>query len=119
MSDETTYVGSCHCGKVRYEVKMALGPVTACNCSMCGRTGTLLSFVPAAQFTLRSGDDALRDYQFGKRHIHHLFCTTCGVKSFARGATPDGREIVAVNVRCLEGVDVESLEVKHFDGRKL
>jgi hypothetical protein len=119
MSDATTYVGSCHCGKVHYEVTMALGEVVACNCSMCGRTGTLLAFVPATQFTLKSGDDALRDYQFAKKHIHHLFCTTCGVKSFARGSTPDGRELVAVNVRCLDGVDVASLSVKHFDGRIL
>jgi hypothetical protein len=119
MSEETTFLGSCHCGKIRYEVTMALGTVTACNCSMCGRTGTLLAFVPAGQFVLRSGDDALRDYQFGKKHIHHLFCSTCGVKSFARGAGPDGREMVAVNVRCLDGVDAQSLSVKHFDGRRL
>jgi hypothetical protein len=114
-----TYVGSCHCGAVRYEVTMALGPVTACNCSICGRTGSLLAFVPAAQFVLRSGDDVLRDYQFAKKRIHHLFCSTCGVKSFARGTAPDGGEMVAVNVRCLEGVDLESLTVKHFDGRRL
>lgn len=119
MSDEKTYVGSCHCGKVRYEVTMAVGPVTACNCSMCQRAGTLLAFVPADKFVLLSGDDALRDYQFNKKHIHHLFCATCGVKSFARGARPDGTQMVAVNVRCLEGVEPEAFTVKHFDGRRL
>ncbi len=86
MSEPTTHTGGCHCGKVRYEAKVDLGaPVIACNCSMCGRTGTLLSFVPATQFKLLSGEDSLTDYQFNKKAIHHLFCKVCGVKSFARG----------------------------------
>jgi hypothetical protein len=114
-----TYSGGCHCGKVRYEVQVDLGkPVTACNCSMCGRSGTLLSFVPEAQFKLLSGDSELTDYLFNKEHIHHLFCRTCGIKSFARGAGKDG-PVVAVNARCLEGVQLETLEIKHFDGKSL
>lgn len=110
------YTGSCHCGSVRYEVDLALDKVTACNCSMCGRAGTLLTFVPAGQFTLLAGAESLRDYQFGHKHIHHLFCTTCGIKPFARGASPDG-EMVAVNVRCLAGVEPDRLAVEHYDGR--
>jgi hypothetical protein len=85
---------------------------------MCGRSGTLLTFVPASDFTLLSGEESLKDYQFNKKHIHHLFCTNCGIKSFARGSSPKG-EMVAVNVRCLEGVDVDSLAINHFDGRSL
>jgi hypothetical protein len=118
MSELKTYVGSCHCGRVRYEAELDLGkPVLACNCSMCGRTGTLLTFVPASQFKLLSGEDALTDYQFNKHAIHHLFCGTCGVKSFARGTGRDGSATVAINARCLEGVELEKLEVKHNDGR--
>lgn len=110
--------GSCHCGKVRFDVSLDLSaPVIACNCSMCGRSGTLLAFVPESAFELRSGEDALRDYQFNKHVIHHLFCTTCGIKPFARGTAPDGSPTVAVNVRCLDDVDVQSLQVHHFDGK--
>ena len=72
---------------------------------MCGRTGTLLTFVPASQFKLLSGEDALTDYQFNKHAIHHLFCGTCGVKSFARGTGRDGVATVAINARCLEACD--------------
>jgi hypothetical protein len=115
---QTTYQGSCHCGKVRYEVALDLErPVVGCNCSMCGRSGTLLSFVPASEFQLLAGEDALSDYQFNKRVIHHLFCATCGIKPFARGQGPDGTPTVAVNVRCLEGVDVSSLSVHMVDGK--
>jgi len=83
---------------------------------MCGRTGTLLTFVPEAAFTLLQGEADLRDYQFNHKNIHHLFCTTCGVKSFARGTGPDGAKMVAINARCLEGVDISTLPVQHYDG---
>jgi hypothetical protein len=84
---------------------------------MCGRAGTLLTFVGATQFELLSGEDALTDYQFGKKRIHHLFCRHCGIKSFARGTRPDGAAMVAVNTRCLDGVEVGTLSVHQFDGR--
>jgi len=51
-----TYSGGCQCGKVRYEVQMDIGEVLACNCSRCGRLGSLLAFAPATQFKLLSGD---------------------------------------------------------------
>ncbi len=112
----TTYSGSCHCGKVRYQVTMDLGKVISCNCSMCKRKGSLLAFVPAEQFTLASGEDNLTSYKFNKMVIDHLFCSTCGVTSFARGVGRDGKPMVAVNARCLDGVDPAALEVMHFDG---
>jgi hypothetical protein len=118
MTDTKKHQGGCHCGKVRYEVALDLSkPVIACNCSMCGRSGSLLSFVPAADFTLKAGDDALRDYQFNKHVIHHVFCTTCGIKPFARGQAPDGSPTVAINVRCIDDVDLDALTVKQFDGK--
>jgi hypothetical protein len=112
-----TYTGSCHCGAVRYDVTTELAKVISCNCSMCGRSGTLLTFVPEASFRLLQGEDHLTDYQFNKHVIHHVFCKTCGIKSFARGKGPDGAGMVAINARCLEGVDLGSLEVQAYDGR--
>jgi hypothetical protein len=113
----TTHQGGCHCGAVRYAVDIDLSkPVTQCNCSICARTGALLSFVPATAFKLVKGEDAVTDYQFGKRHIHHLFCRTCGVRSFARGEGPQG-PMVAINARCLDDVDATTLDVRHFDGK--
>lgn len=115
--DTKNYLGSCHCGKVRYEVKTDLASVIECNCSICSRTGYLLTFVPAEHFKLLSGDDAQSDYLFNKKHIHHLFCKTCGIHSFGTGAGRDGKTMYAVNVRCLEGVDPKSLSVKQVDGK--
>ncbi|UXR65443.1 GFA family protein [Bdellovibrio bacteriovorus] len=109
--------GSCHCGKVKFEATGAFNEVISCNCSMCQRKGTLLAFVPETQFTLLSGADSLTDYQFGKKKIHHTFCSTCGVTSFATGETPDGTKMKAINVRCLEGIDLKALTVQECDGR--
>ncbi|HVZ87704.1 MAG TPA: GFA family protein [Polyangia bacterium] len=115
---QTTYTGGCQCGAVRYEAELDLSqPVISCNCSMCGRSGTLLTFVPSDRFKLKSGADHLTDYQFNNHIIHHLFCNTCGIKSFARGKGRDGSEQIAVNTRCLDDVDIDTLKVTKFDGK--
>jgi hypothetical protein len=119
MANEQTYKGSCHCGKVTFEVKADLGQVYSCNCSICSRKGHLLAFVPPEQFRLFSGEDALADYQFKNHLIHHLFCTTCGIQSFSRGKGKDGKPMMAINARCLDGVDIGALKVTAVDGRSL
>jgi hypothetical protein len=118
MAEARTYTGSCHCGSVRYEVTADISRVTACNCSHCQRNGWLLAFVPEAQFKLLTPQAPLTDYQFNKHVIHHLFCPTCGVHPFSRGSGKSG-PVVSVNVRCLEGVELEGLTVTQFDGRSL
>ncbi len=119
MAEMAKYRGGCHCGAVRYEVESTLEPVVSCNCSICQKRGALLTFVPAAQFTLLSGESELTDYQFNKKVVHHLFCSHCGVGSFARGKRPDGAEMIAVNVRCLDDVDPAALSPMPFDGKSL
>jgi hypothetical protein len=117
LAESRTYEGGCHCGAVRYQVESDLGTVISCNCSICSKKGTLLTFVPLAQFTLLSGRDNLTDYQFYRHVIHHLFCSTCGIASFSHGRMPDGTEIAAINVRCLDGVDLSEITVTPYDGR--
>jgi hypothetical protein len=119
MSEAKKYTGGCHCGKVRYAVTLSLGEVMSCNCSMCSRKGGLLTFTGTEQFELLSGKDAVTDYQFNTMNIHHLFCSTCGVTSYTTGTGPGGKTMYAVNVRCLDDVDLSALPVKHFDGKSL
>jgi hypothetical protein len=120
MSEPTSYEGSCHCGGVKLTAKLDLSePVTACNCSICDRAGWFLAFVPESAVEVKSGRELLTDYQFGKKHIHHTFCKVCGMHPFGYGAGPDGTDMYAVNVRCLEGVDRDKLKVQNFDGKSL
>jgi len=111
--------GSCHCGGIRFSVDTDLQEIMRCNCSMCGRTGTLMTFVPESAFTLHSGQDLYRDYQFGKKSIHHGFCSVCGVRPFAAGQSEHG-PMRMINVGCLEGVDTRDYtDVSVWDGASL
>jgi hypothetical protein len=113
------YRGGCHCGAVKFEAEATIDKLLACNCSICSKRGYLLTFVPEKDFTLLSGGDALTDYQFGKKHVHHLFCKNCGVGAFGKGAMPDGTEIRAVNARCIDDLDIATIPLEHFDGKNL
>ena len=119
MEGTKTWTGGCHCGRVRYEVESNLEDLVSCNCSICQKRGWILAFAPESQFRLLTGSDELTDYQFNKKAIHHLFCETCGVASFSSGETPDGGRMVAINVRCLDGIDLANLKPRTFDGRSL
>ena len=118
MGQSATYTGSCHCGAVRYQVNADISTVTTCNCSNCQRLGWMLAFVPEAEFTLLTPAAPLTDYQFSHKRLHHVFCPTCGVHPFSRGPGKAG-PMVAVNVRCLDGVELDKLTVNHFNGRDL
>lgn len=116
----TKYQGGCHCGAVRFEAELELEGLATCNCSICGKTGSIMLFVPESKLRQTSGQDAMTDYQFGKKSIHHTFCTTCGVRCFGQGQGDDGTAWAMVNARCLDGVDVHTLEItKRYDGKSL
>lgn len=120
MAEMRTYKGGCHCGAVVYEVDLALEHAVSCNCSICSKRGLLLAFAPAERFRLLAGEDALSDYRFNTHKISHVFCKTCGVESFAAGEVPGtGARMAAINLRCVEGVDLDALPVKRFDGASM
>lgn len=110
------YTGSCHCQKVRIEIETDIKNAMSCNCSICSRRGHLMHFIPENQLKIISGNDALTDYQWGKKHIHFLFCSTCGTAPYGHGDTPQG-PMVAVNIRCLENLDIEQVPIENFDGK--
>ena len=93
-----TYQGSCHCGRVAFEVEGEPTQVIACNCSICSRKGSLLWFVPRESLRLLTPEE---------NAIH----------PYGEGTDPTGKQMAAINVRCLEGIDLASLAVENFDGR--
>jgi hypothetical protein len=107
MAETKTYTGSCHCGHVSYEAEADLSAVISCNCSICRKRGALI--VPADQFRLTSGGDALSDYQFNNKVIHHLFCKNCGISSFSRGTGPGGVEMVAMSAASTASISMRSI----------
>ncbi len=119
MIVKQNYTGGCQCGNVRYEVQMEINKVISCNCSRCGKLGSLLAAAPAADFKLISGADDVTIFQFNKHVINHPFCATCGIQSYASGKGKDGQDMVMINVRCLDVVDPDSFEVMKWDGRSM
>lgn len=113
------YKGSCHCGRIAFEAEGDLNKLTACNCSICSKRGSLHWPVPRENFRLLTPEAELGTYTFNKHRIKHRFCPNCGCATYSEGTTPSGAETVMVNARSLDGVDLEPLKVRHFDGRSL
>jgi hypothetical protein len=111
------YKGSCHCGQVAFEVDGELTQVADCNCSICSRKASLLWFVPRDKLRLLTPEENLNTYTFNKHVIEHRFCPRCGIHPFGQAVSPSGEPMAAINVRCLEDVDIASLPVHHYDGR--
>lgn len=111
------YTGSCHCGRVAFEVGGDISEALSCNCSMCSRKGSLLWFVPRDQLRLLTPDQDVATDLVNKHVIKHRFCANCGIHPFGEGTDIAGKRMAAVNIRCLENLDLSSIPVRHFDGR--
>jgi len=112
-----TYRGSCHCGRVAFEVDGTVDLALSCNCSICQRKGALLWFVPREKLRLLTPDESASTYTFNRHAILHRFCPTCGIHPYGEGTDPKGASIAAVNLRCLEDFDLASIPVTPYDGR--
>jgi hypothetical protein len=108
--------GSCHCGRVRFNVEAPEEiQATECNCSICSRSGYLHLIVPKSRFVLLQGAEHLSSYRFNTGVAKHLFCKVCGIKSFyIPRSNPDG---YSVNVRCLDDATIRKITIVAFDGK--
>ena len=111
--------GSCHCGKVSFEAEGEIKSALACNCSICQRKGSLLWFIPRGDLRLLSPEDAAGSYTFNKHAVRHRFCRACGIHPYAEAVDPKGRPMAAINLRCVEGIDLAAIPVQHYDGRSV
>lgn len=112
-----TYRGSCHCGRVRFEIDADLDQVRVCDCSMCRRRGALLHRVQENNFRLLSNLSELTMYQWHTKTAKDYFCPTCGIQPFRRPRTAPDQW--SVNVRCLEGVDLDAIPAVQTHGSRL
>ena len=111
-----THHGGCHCGAVRYEFDAPRDVVVQdCNCSICSKSGYLHLIVPGSRFRLLQGQEMLATYTFDTHEAKHMFCKTCGIKSFyIPRSNPDG---FSVNVHCVDEGSLGKIEIELFDGK--
>ena len=106
--------GSCHCGKVTFEFSNPIKGALECNCSICRRKGALWHVADNEHFTLLSGKDDLLVYRFGTKVAKHFSCKHCGISTFSNPRLAPS--MWAVNLRCVDDIDVDALRRQQFDG---
>jgi hypothetical protein len=102
---------------VSFELDAQLDYVMECSCSLCRRVGALWHGASDASLRITAGEAELTLYQFNTMTARHYACRHCGVHPFSRPRLEPSRW--AVNVRCIDGVDLSSLPLMRFDGAKL
>ncbi|MGK5011141.1 GFA family protein [Janthinobacterium sp. MDB2-8] len=111
-------LGSCHCGAVRFQVRLTDGLNTArrCNCSYCRMRGAIAISAALQDIEITSGKELLTLYQFNTMQAKHYFCSKCGIYTHhQRRSNPDQ---YGVNVACLEGISpFDFAEVPVNEGR--
>ncbi|MGH8692686.1 MAG: GFA family protein, partial [Burkholderiales bacterium] len=88
-----TCKGSCHCGRIAFEVEGSPEEVLECNCSICSRKGSLLWFVPRDNLRLLTPEEQISTYMFNKHTIKHRFCPNCGIQPFGEATDPAGNRM--------------------------
>src|SRR5690606_41542048 len=104
-------------GKIALQVEGGRDWAVAGNWSVCQRQGSPRWLVPRSALQVLTPEDAMSAYTFNKHVIEHHFCPVCGIPPFGEGADPSGAVTAAVNLRCLEDIDLTTIPVQHYDGR--
>lgn len=112
-------IGSCHCGKTGWTLEGDPGSITACNCTLCRRYGTLWAYDYEGGRIAVSGTFGSYSRADAKRPtLEILFCPSCAcvVSWRGLGLNEEGRRRIAVNVRLAPPEEVADLKIDHFDG---
>ncbi len=113
-SRDNWYEGGCHCGAVRFRVRIERHEALECNCSICAKKGFINLIAAPEDFVLLAGEESLSTYRFNTRTAEHRFCKVCGIHPFSRPRSHPGS--YDVNARCLD-TGFDFLEIMPFDGQ--
>lgn len=113
------HTGSCLCGAVEYEIRGELGPIVYCHCSRCrkanGSAFAAVAPVPAADFRLVKGEEALRSHRTDAG-VHRVFCGTCG--SPILGKRESAPDVLRIRIGTLDTPVMAQVSAHIFVGSK-
>jgi hypothetical protein len=113
------YVGHCHCGAVKFEALISLQDPFQCNCSFCVRKGAVMHRTELGSFRLTSADPKLTPKLYGSKNFaQHYFCPQCGIQCFT-DIRRNGQQTYAVNLACIDGMSLNGIAPRMFDGASL
>ncbi|KAH8201940.1 hypothetical protein TruAng_003932 [Truncatella angustata] len=134
-----TYKGSCICGAATFDFKtrplpeLSEGDIKEDNCSICVRNAYIGVYPTPAQVTIPPTSDAeAATYAWGSKFSGLRFCRHCGVQLWSDlwgppaevvATWPEARQqmvkrklnIKPLNVRVLEGVEWDQIEIQRSD----
>lgn len=109
-----SYQGSCHCGRIRFEIDAEIDHVTRCDCSLCRKKNALMTKVSEDAFRFLGDREFLGLYEWNTRTAKHYFCRVCGIYTFHRKRIDP--TMFGVNAACLDDLDLDTIPVVPVDG---
>ncbi len=106
---------TCHCGAVRMEIAEPPETVTACNCSICHRLGTLWAYYTVGQVTFLTPPAATATYSWGDKELAFHHCRNCGCTTHWSAIDPASQRI-GVNSRLMPRAVTATVPVRKLDG---
>lgn len=118
------YHGSCHCGAVKFRVKLDPGSGTSkCNCRFCWKQRNWnIGGLKPDDFELLAGESAITTYARTSDafEVAHKFCANCGTQTHGSGFLEElGGAFVSVRVAAIDDLSVDELvaaPVTYCDG---
>ena len=111
--------GACHCGGVRFTVRLTDGLRSAlrCTCSYCRMRGAVAVSADLDGINITQGSELLTVYQFNTNTARHYFCSRCGIYTHHQRRSNPSQ--FGVNVACLEGMSpFDFRELPVYDGTR-
>ncbi len=106
----------CHCGNVQLTVEHTPQTLTACNCSVCNRYGSLWGYYTPQQVKVDVQSNELTRYRWGKEHLDFVSCSKCSCLTHYETTENVSEQKVGVNFRMAPQALTAPIKVRHFDG---
>jgi hypothetical protein len=103
--------GSCHCGKIKYQVNIDLTKGSGkCDCTFCRKNSFWSYKAKAKNFQWLQGQETSTKYSSNPTIGDYIFCSTCGTMPFGITVKSEWTEVGAtINLSTFDDISTEEL----------